>query len=314
MKDPQPRQSAFYALALHGGAGTILRSEMSPALEAAYTQALAAALAAGEARLRAGEGAVEAVTAAVQVLEDSPLFNAGRGAVYQAEGKHELEASIMRGWDSQAGAVAMVQGVRNPVVLARHVMESSPHVMLAGVGAEAFARAQALEMVDAEWFHTDFRYQQWQAAQKAGRVQLDHSRNMGTVGAVARDCAGHLAAATSTGGMTNKAPGRIGDTAHIGAGTWAEDATCAVSCTGHGEYYIRGAVAHDVACLMAYRGLSLAEACREVIHHKQPALGGSGGLVAVDAAGQLALPFNSPGMYRAWVRQGEKPQVAIYGE
>ncbi len=318
----------MFSLALHGGAGTIARTALTPQLEAAYRAALTDALAVGTAVLGGGGAALDAVMATVSHLEDCPLFNAGRGAVFTHDGTHELDAALMTGADRRAGAVAGVTGVRNPIQLARLVMERSEHVLLAGVGAEAFARAQGAAFAGPDYFHVALRHQQWLEAKAAGRVQLDHgsgslpaslpaslpdpARKMGTVGAVARDQYGHLAAATSTGGMTNKRWGRVGDTPLIGAGTWADDATCAVSCTGHGEFFIRYAVAYDIACLMEYRGLSLAEACRVVVHDKLVPVGGEGGLIAVDALGNVALPFNSEGMYRAWRTAAGEEGVAIY--
>lgn len=306
---------ANYVLAIHGGAGTISQQELTPEREQAYRDHLAAALTAGQRLLEAGGTALDAVEAAVCALEDSPLFNAGRGAVYTQSERHEMEASIMCGKTQDAGATALIRQVRNPIRLARCVMDQSEYVLLTGEGAEAFAAAQGLERVDPAWFGTESRLQQLHRARARATMQLDHSASekMGTVGAVALDQAGNLAAATSTGGMTNKPDGRLGDSAIIGAGTYARNGNCAVSCTGHGEYFIRGMVAHDVACMMAYGGLSLLEASEEVIFRKQVALGGSGGLIAVDAAGHLALPYNSGGMYRGWVRQGQAAHTAIFG-
>lgn len=302
-----------YTLAIHGGAGTILKSRMTDEQREAYLAALREALEAGEAILKKGGAALDATEAAVISMEDCPLFNAGRGSVFTHDGRQEMEAAIMCGRTLEAGAVTLVRQVRNPVSLARKVLGKSAHVFLAGEGAMAFAREQGLIFEDENWFHDEFRYRQWQEARKANRVQLDHSeQKFGTVGAVALDRQGHLAAATSTGGMTNKKYGRIGDSPLIGCGTYANDRTCAVSGTGHGEFYIRGVVAYDVSCLMEYAGLSLAEACDKVIHEKQLALGGSGGLIAVDGKGNLALPFNSEGMYRGWVQQGGIFETAIW--
>lgn len=306
-----------YSLAIHGGAGTILRSAMSPEKEAAYTQALQEALAAGERVLHSGGTALDAVVAAVSSLEDCPLFNAGRGAVFNAVGGHEMDASIMDGTNRMAGAVAGIQGIRNPIRLAREVMEHTEHVLLIGEGAMAFADARGYERMPADYFHDDFRHAQWKEVQGTEAVQLDHTikdRKFGTVGAVALDTHGHLAAGTSTGGITNKKFGRVGDSPVIGAGTWAWDRTCAVSCTGSGEYFLRGVVAYDVSCLMEYRGLSLEEACQEVIHKRLLEINGDGGLIAVDTLGNIALPFNTEGMYRASVRSGEAPFVGIYGD
>ncbi|HRW74898.1 MAG TPA: isoaspartyl peptidase/L-asparaginase [Saprospiraceae bacterium] len=306
-----------YSLAIYGGAGTILRSAMSPDKEIAYTQALQAALHAGEEVLRQGGVALDAVVAAVSSLEDCPLFNAGRGAVFNAVGGHEMDASIMDGSNRMAGAVAGIQGIRNPIRLAREVMEHTEHVLLISDGAMAFADARGYERMPADYFHDDFRYAQWKEVQGTEAVQLDHTvkdRKFGTVGAVALDVHGHLAAGTSTGGMTNKKFGRVGDSPVIGAGTWAWDRTCAISCTGSGEYFLRGVVAYDVSCLMEYRGLSLEAACQEVIHKRLLEINGDGGLIAIDRQGNIALPFNTEGMYRASVRAGEAPFVGIYGD
>jgi len=304
---------SIYALALHGGAGTILRSEMSADSEASHTAALRRALEAGEQILRAGGSALRAVEAVVCSLEDCEHFNAGRGSVFTHGGRHEMDASIMCGATLNAGAVAMVEGVKNPVKLARLVMERSEHVFLCAQGADAFAEEVGVERAGPEYFFSEFRYRQLEQARAKSRVQLDHSDKHGTVGAVALDESGHLAAATSTGGLTNKRYGRIGDSSVIGAGTYANDLTCAVSCTGFGEFFLRGVVAYDVSCLMEYQGLSLQAACDLVIHQKQLQLGGDGGLIAVDAKGNVALPFNSKGMYRAWVKKGKASQVEIYG-
>jgi beta-aspartyl-peptidase (threonine type) len=314
------------ALALHGGAGTIARQLLTPSAEREYRQALHDALTAGYELLRQGASALDAVEHTVVQLENCPLFNAGRGAVFTHEGHHEMDASVMVGHSRLAGAVTGVRAIQNPIRAARLVMEKSEHVLLAWPGAEEFARQQGLPMQPPEYFFTEHRYQQLQEALTAGRVQLDHAaplveplpfdedpkKKMGTVGAVARDQHGHLAAATSTGGMTNKRFSRVGDSPLIGAGTWADNRTCAISCTGHGEFFIRAVVAHDVACLMEYRGLSLAEACRVVVHDKLAPVGGEGGLVAVDAAGNIALPFNSEGMYRASLSSDSPLFVGIY--
>lgn len=296
-----------YSLALHGGAGTIPKGSLSEVQIAQYTDGLKAARKAGFSVLEQGGSALDAVTEAVASLEDCPLFNAGRGAVFTADGTHELDASVMRGEDRGAGAVAGVTGVRNPVRLARLVMECSEHVLLAGRGAEAFAQSQGVAFEDPAYFHSDHRRAQLDEALAAGRIQLDHAagdgdreKKFGTVGAVARDAQGNLAAATSTGGMTAKRWGRLGDSPIIGAGTWADNRTCAISCTGHGEFFIRTVVAHEVHALMQHAGFSLEEACEQVVSRDLVAIGGEGGLVAVDAAGKVYLPFNSDGMYRAW--------------
>ena len=301
-----------YSLAIHGGAGTILRAEMTPEKERAYEAALLAAIQEGESVLKSGGSALNAVEAAVVLMENSELFNAGKGSVFTHDGVNEMDAAIMCGETLQAGAVAMVQGVKNPILLARRVLEASEHVFLCGSGATQFAREQGLEEALPDYFFSEFRYQQLLEARAWGRVQLDHSKKYSTVGAVACDRQGNIAAATSTGGLTNKKYGRIGDSPIIGAGTYANNRTCAVSCTGYGEYFIRGVIAYDVSCLMEYKGLSLQEAAEFVIHEKQLALGGDGGLIAVDAKGNIALPFNSAGMYRAWVKAGEEPGVGIY--
>ena len=310
----------MFALALHGGAGTIARTSLTPTLEANYRAALRAALTVGSDLLAQGAPALDAVEATVRSLEDCPLFNAGRGAVFTHEGHHEMDAALMDGATRRAGAVAGVRAVQNPIRAARLVMERTEHVLLAYPGADELAREHGLPMQPADYFFTQQRYDQLQEAIAAGRMQLDHAASpaatdpnwkKGTVGAVARDQHGHLAAATSTGGMTNKRYARIGDTPLIGAGTWA-DSRCAISCTGHGEYFMRAVASYDVACLMEYKGLSLAEACRVVVHDKLAPVGGEGGLIAVDAAGNLALPFNSEGMYRASRTAAGEEQIAIY--
>ncbi|MBK9149065.1 MAG: isoaspartyl peptidase/L-asparaginase [Flavobacteriales bacterium] len=292
------------ALAVHGGAGTIARELMTPEREKAYHDALELALKRGHAILLDGGDALDAVEAAVRALEDSPHFNAGKGSVFNADGQHEMDASLMNGSDLRAGAVAGVQNVKNPITLARRVMERSSHVLISGMGAFEFAHKQKIELEDDLYFFDQFRYDQWKETQGTDAYQLDHSdkeKKFGTVGAVALDARGHLAAATSTGGMTNKKWQRIGDSPIIGAGTYANDATCAVSCTGHGESFIRAVAAHDVHALMAYKGLSLQEAVRVVVHEKLPPLDGDGGLIAVDRSGNIVLDFNCTGMYRGQV-------------
>lgn len=305
-----------YGLAIHGGAGTITRALLTAEKEAAYKKGLADALLAGENILREGGSAMDAVIAAVVSLEDCPLFNAGRGSVFTADGKHEMDASLMRGDNLDAGAVAGVSGVRNPILLAKAIMEKSDHVLLAGKGAESFAREQGLSFEPESYFHNEFRWNQLQDALREGRVQLDHTatkdKKFGTVGAVARDRQGNLAAATSTGGMTNKKFNRIGDSPLIGAGTYANNTTCAISCTGHGEYFIRSVVAYDVSCLMEYKGLTLQQACEVVVIEKLVKIGGEGGLIAIDHNGNIELPFNSEGMYRGKVTEGEMSVIAIY--
>jgi L-asparaginase / beta-aspartyl-peptidase len=305
-----------YAIALHGGAGTILKSLMTPEKELQYKRSLEDALVAGENVLASGGMALDAVEISVRLLEDNPLFNAGKGAVFTHGGKNELDAAIMDGNGLRAGAVTCVEGVRNPVTLARAVMEHSEHVFMSGTGAEEFARLHGLEFEPAEYFFLQSRYDQLIAAREVDRIVLDHTpddKKFGTVGAVALDRHGNLAAATSTGGMTNKRFGRIGDSPVIGAGTYANNDTCAVSCTGHGEYFIRGVVAYDISCLMQYKGYSLKHACDEVVLNKLRISGGEGGLVAVDQKGHIAMVFNSEGMYRAGKREGEEPEISIYG-
>jgi len=307
-----------YTIAIHGGAGTIIKSSMTAEKEAAYKNALTVALNSGTQILSDGGSALSAVEEATKILEDSPLFNAGKGSVFTATGTHEMDASIMEGKTLQAGAVAQIEGVRNPICLARMIMEKSGHVFLAGDGALDFAKKMNCELMDNEWFYDEFRYQQWQEIKGTDAFQLDHStakeQKFGTVGAVAMDIHRNIAAATSTGGMTNKRFGRVGDSPMIGSGTYANNATCAVSCTGSGEFFIRGVVAYDVSCLMEYKGLSLEAACKEVVHNRLLKINGDGGLIAVDALGNIALPFNTEGMYRAWRKSNGEEEVRIYNE
>ena len=298
--------NARYSIAIHGGAGTILRSDLTAEKELAYREALLAAVEAGATILKQSGSAVDAVEAAVRSLEDCSLFNAGKGSVFTNEGTHEMDASIMDGRTLEAGAVGMVKGIRNPINLARKVMEGSRHVLLCGAGAEQFGREMGVAFADSDYFYDEARFQQWQGVLQANQVALDHNSNkFGTVGAVACDRAGNLAAATSTGGLTNKKYGRVGDSPLIGAGTYANNATCAISATGYGEFFMRGVVAYDVSALMEYKGLSLEAACRKVILDKQVALGGEGGVIGVDTRGDIALIFNSEGMYRAWAKEGK---------
>ena len=303
------------ALVIHGGAGVIERSALSAADEREVRAALNRALDAGNAVLAKGGSALDAVTAAVVTMEESPQFNAGKGAVFNAEGKHELDASIMEGHTRRAGAVAGVTTVRNPIKLARAVMEHSPHVMLAGTGAEKFADTRPeLERVKNSWFDTERRRQQLEAAQakeKAGAALVEKGKYFGTVGAVALDAQGHIAVATSTGGMTNKKWGRVGDSPVIGAGTWADE-RCGVSGTGWGEFYIRNAVAHDICARVAYRGDTLSAAADEVINKVVPGAGGDGGAIALDRDGNIAMPFNTTGMYRAWIKPDGSRGTAIF--
>lgn len=307
-------------IAIHGGAGAITRAQLSQEQERCYVEALSSIVETGQRMLEAGESALDVVTEAVRLLEECPLFNAGIGAVFTRDETHELDACVMDGITLKAGAVAGVSHLRNPVLAARLVMEQSPHVLLVGEGAEKFALAHGMEAVSPEIFSTPERYQQLLAARGAGETRLDHAApldeasKMGTVGAVALDKAGNLAAATSTGGMTNKLPGRVGDSPLPGAGCYANNASVAVSCTGTGEVFIRTLAAYDIAALMDYGGLSLAEACERVVMEKLPALEGSGGLIAIDREGNVALPFNSEGMYRAWGYAGDTPSTGIYRE
>lgn len=323
-QEPMAQKStrAAYAIAIHGGAGALQRAEMTAEKEQIYRAALDSALLIGETILKNGGTALDAVEKTIVYLEDCPLFNAGRGAVFTHEGKNELDASIMDGTSQKAGAVGGVGTVRNPIQLARAVMEKSPHVLLTGRGAEQFALEQGFEKVDPKWFFTQERWntlQEMLAEEKAkGQTgSIEHQPNpdkkFGTVGCVALDQFGNLAAGTSTGGMTNKRWNRLGDSPVIGAGTYASNDACAVSCTGHGEYFIRYAVAHDVWARMIYGGATLAEATDAIIHKKLLERGGEGGLIAVDKDGNIATPFNSEGMYRGWAKPGER-KVAIYKE
>jgi beta-aspartyl-peptidase (threonine type) len=304
------------AIAIHGGAGTILRSELTPEKDAALRAGLAAALEAGHALLRQGGSALDAVTAAVVALEDNPLFNAGCGAVFTREGTHELEAAIMDGSTRAAGTVTGVTLAKNPIKLARRVMEATPHVTLGFAAADAFAREEGLECVPQGYYSTESRWQALQLEKSrlaAGGDPADapEDRKHGTVGAVALDAQGRLAAATSTGGMTAKRSGRIGDTPIIGAGTWA-DARCSVSCTGQGESFIRSAGAHDIAARIAYAGQTAAQAAESLVQGTLVELGGSGGVIVLDVHGQIAQPFNCEGMYRALVDGMGRREVAIY--
>ena len=314
-------------LAIHGGAGTITRTAMSADKEAAYQQALNDILAAGQRILMDGGSALDAVTEAVRLLEECPLFNAGKGSVLTSAGTYELDASIMDGATLAAGAVTCVKRLRNPILAARAVMERSEHVLFTSEGAEAFAQAQGLEFVEPDYYYTEARYAQWQRArQQDGMALLDHDAaslvakeaapidpdsKFGTVGAVACDAQGRLAAATSTGGVTNKKVGRVGDTPIVGAGCFANN-VAAVSCTGTGEMFMRAVAAYDVAAQMEYAGKSLADATDDVVMRKLMAINGRGGLIAVDAQGNVALPFNTEGMYRGFARGAQVPVVSIY--
>ncbi|MCB0425198.1 MAG: isoaspartyl peptidase/L-asparaginase [Mangrovimonas sp.] len=305
-----------FSIAIHGGAGTLVKGMMTPELEAKYKTHLEKALTIGYDVLKQGGSSLDAVEKAVVELENSHLFNAGKGSVFTANGSHEMDASIMEGKELQAGAVSLVTGIKNPVQLARCIMEQSGHVFMAGNGAMEYAKFLGFKLEDPEYFFDELRYNQWQEIKDSETFQLDHSlkkdSKFGTVGAVACDSKGTLAAATSTGGMTNKRFGRVGDSPMVGAGTYANNNTCAVSCTGSGEYFIRGVVAYDVSCLMEYKGLSLAEAAHEVINNRVLKLGGDGGLIAVDAQGNIAMPFNTEGMYRACQTSLGNKDISIY--
>ena len=305
-----------YSIAIHGGAGTLLRGQMTPEKEQEYKGALEKALEKGYKFMEDGSPAIGAVEEAVKILEDSPLFNAGKGSVFTADGTHEMDAAIMEGRELKAGAVTLIKGIKNPVSLARDVMEKSGHVFLAGEGALNFARSLGYIFEEESYFFDKFRHEQWLEIKDSDKFQLDHSSakdsKFGTVGAVACDKEGNVAAATSTGGMTNKRYGRVGDSPVIGAGNYANNSTCAVSCTGSGEYFLKGVVAYDVSALVEYKGLSLEAAANEVVHGRLPKIGGDGGLIAVDASGNVALPFNTEGMYRAYRTSGGLEEIAIY--
>ncbi|MEM7187743.1 MAG: isoaspartyl peptidase/L-asparaginase [Bacteroidota bacterium] len=310
-----------FGLVIHGGAGTILKENMSDSLEAAYKAVLTEAITAGHEILNSGGDAMDAVTASINIMEDSPLFNAGKGAVFTNHETNELDASVMDGATLNAGAVAGVTRVKNPIDLALEVMENSEHVMLSGAGAEEFAALRDIELVDPSYFYTERRFRSLQRAKereaqsKVAVLPYDpfiRSTKFGTVGCAALDKNGNLAAGTSTGGMTNKRWNRIGDAPIIGAGTYANNATCAVSSTGWGEFFIRAMVAHDISALMEYKGLSLQEAAQEVIQKKVPALGGDGGIVAIDKNGNIAMEFNTAGMYRAHMNANGEITIGIY--
>ncbi|WP_229364446.1 isoaspartyl peptidase/L-asparaginase family protein [Fibrella aestuarina] len=344
---PPADYSQKITLVIHGGAGTITRQNMTPEKEKAYKAVLNQALQTGYAILKRGGTSLDAIEATIRVMEDSPLFNAGKGAVFTHEGKNELDASIMDGSNLKAGAIAGVTVIRNPISTARRVMEHSEHVMMMGRGAEAFAKAQGMELVDPKYFYTEARWNGLQKALAEEKVQLDHSepapkpdktqapaktpkarpiktswapdptifdegKKYGTVGCVALDRFGNLAAGTSTGGMTNKRYGRVGDAPIIGAGTYANNATCAVSATGHGEYFIRSVVGYDISALMEYKGLSVTDAANEVVMRKLVQRGGEGGVIALDRNGNVAMPFNSEGMYRGYIKADGSSEVLIY--
>jgi beta-aspartyl-peptidase (threonine type) len=312
--------AAEYAIVIHGGAGTIKREDLTPEQDAAYRTALNTALDIGEKILEEGGSAMDAVEQTIHFMEDSPLFNAGKGAVFTNEGRNEMDASMMHGAERMAGAVGGVSVVKHPISAARAVMERSTHVLLTGAGAEQFAKEQGLDIVDPKYFYTERR---WQALQNAiarektegdPQIELDHDeKKRGTVGCVALDKDGNIVAGTSTGGMTNKRWNRLGDSPIIGAGTFADNNSCGVSCTGHGEYFIRWAVAYDVAARMTYKKLGVEAAANEVVNEELVKVGGEGGLIALDKYGNVTMPFNTEGMYRGYAKPGERV-VAIYKE
>lgn len=309
-------------LVIHGGAGTILKKNMTDEMEKQYREGLETALRAGHAVLTRGGTSVDAVEAAIRTMEDNPLFNAGKGAVFTHDGKNELDASIMEGKNKMAGSVAGVTIIRNPISAARAVMEKSEHVMMTGRGAELFATQMGLEIVDPSYFWTERRWkglqqelrkeQEKQVKPKAELAYPDSEKKFGTVGCVAVDKDGNLAAGTSTGGMTNKRWGRVGDAPIIGAGNYAENESCAVSATGHGEFFIRWTVAHDIAALVKYKGMTVQQAAHEVIHKKLEPVKGEGGVIVLDPKGNFAMTFNSEGMYRGWIGADGVPHVEIY--
>jgi L-asparaginase / beta-aspartyl-peptidase len=305
-----------FSIAIHGGAGTIEPSDLTRALEMQYHHALQNALDAGFKVLQSNGTALDAVAAAVVALEDHILFNAGKGSVFTKNGMHEMDASIMNGSNLAAGAVAGVQYIKNPVLLAKAVMQQTEHVLLSGAGAIDFAKAMQFELLPDDYFFSEQRYQQWQQVKNENTVALDHNikteKKFGTVGAVACDAQGNIAAATSTGGMTNKQYGRVGDTPLIGSGTYANNNTCAVSCTGHGEWFMKAVAAYDVSCLIEYKGLLLHQAVDKVVHEKLVSIGGEGGLIAVNTNADIALAFNSAGMYRGYKNNSGEQLIAIY--
>jgi len=313
-----------FSLVIHGGAGTILREDLTPDLEKAYISGLDEALDAGYAVLQQGGTAINAVKAAIVILEDNILFNAGRGSVFTKQGIQEMDAAIMDGKTLKAGAVTGVRNIRNPIELANEVMNNSNHVFLSGKGAIDFAIKQGIKLEPDDYFFSRFRFEQWKQIRESDEYSLDHThqdltelmrvKKFGTVGAVACDNSGNIAAATSTGGMTNKKFGRIGDTPIIGSGTYANNQTCAISCTGHGEPFIRAVAAHDVSCIMEYKGLSLQEAMDFVVNKKLVNMDGEGGMIGVDAKANIAMIFNSAGMYRAMKHSSGKSFTGIYND
>lgn len=313
-----------FSIVIHGGAGTILKSDMTPQLEEAYVRGLDEAISAGKMILEKGGHALDAIQGSIKILEDNLLFNAGRGSVFTKKGVQEMDAAIMDGQTLKAGAITGVRNVRNPIQLAYEVMTESNHVFLSGKGANDFAIKRGLKLEPDDYFFSQFRYDQWKEIRDSDTYSLDHThqdlnelmkdKKFGTVGAVAVDVHGNIAAATSTGGMTNKKFGRIGDSPVIGAGTYANNKTCGISCTGHGELFIRSVAAYDVSALMEYKGLSLQEAMNEVVHKKLVAINGEGGMIGVDAHGNTAMVFNTAGMYRAMMNQNGDKTIGIYKE
>jgi len=304
-----------FSIAIHGGAGTLVKGMMTPEKEIQYKNALRTALHAGYSVLANNGTALDAVEASVKSLEDCHLFNAGKGSVFSSAGTHEMDASIMDGKTTKAGAVSLITGIKNPVQLARDVMDKSEHVFMAGNGAMEFAKVNGYKLEDPSYFYDEFRFNQWQEIKDSDSFQLDHAKKdskFGTVGAVACDSEGNIAAATSTGGMTNKKFGRVGDSPMIGAGTYANNKTCAISCTGSGEFFIRGIVAYDVACLIEHKNYSLEKSTHEVINHRLLKIGGDGGLIAVNSKGEIAMSFNTEGMYRASKDSNGNEEVLIY--
>lgn len=309
-----------HGIAIHGGAGTILRASMTPQKEKEYMNGIEEAVSAGDKILANGGNSLDAVEAAVKKMEDNSLFNAGKGAVFTHDGKNEMDACIMEGKELKAGAIAGVQHVKNPIELARAVMEKSEHVFLVGDGALQFALNMNLTIEEDDYFFVEHRFKQLQQAKESNTTILDHTaeaanqhdKKYGTVGAVALDIYGNIAAATSTGGMTNKRWGRVGDSPIIGSGTYANNKTCGISCTGHGEFFIRAIVAYDISCLMEYKGLNLKEACKFVVQNKLKKMGGEGGLIAIDFSGNIEMPFNSEGMYRGMKKSDGPVYIDIY--
>ena len=311
-----------FTIVIQGGAGTILKEDMTPELEKTYEEALQESLTLSYSVLKEGGTAIDAVIAAIVLLEDNLLFNAGRGSVFTKKGDHEMDASIMDGYDLTAGAIAGVRNVRNPIELALRVMRNSDHVFLSGEGANDFAKMQGVALEPDEYYYSQFRFDQWKALKDSDSYSLDHAaepvgnfmkdKKFGTVGAAACDKFGNIAAGTSTGGMTNKKYGRVGDTPMIGSGTYANNGTCAISCTGHGEMFIRTVAAYDVSCLMEYKGISLQEAMHIVVNEKLVKIAGEGGMIGVDANGNVAMIFNSAGMYRGVKNNKGLNQVSIY--